>query len=274
VVSLLDDGTRPTTLLEAAAARGMATGVITTSGLVDATPAAFTSHAESRYAYGEILEQMVGSHFDILIGGDWSRSARAMADEHYRKLVDGLEEVAAERWTVVRDEAALAAAEPPLIALLPPRSGNPAAHGPELAITVARALELLTRDPEGFVLIVENEDTDEAAHGNRIDDVVAGVRELDTTARLVLELAEERGDILVLVTADHDTGGLGVVDGAYDEGVARVRWATNGHTAQWVPLLAAGPRSEVFGGILDNSEVGRRIAHLLGFEEFPNAAVH
>ena len=74
--------------------------------------------------------------------------------------------------------------------------------------------------------------------------------------------------LVALVTADHDTGGLGIVRGRYSEGRARIRWASDGHTAQWVPLFAYGPGAERFGGVLDNTEIGRTVADLLELKPF------
>ncbi len=73
----------------------------------------------------------------------------------------------------------------------------------------------------------------------------------------------------MLVTADHDTGGLGITRGRYSEGRAIVRWASNRHTAQWVPVFASGPGAELFGGVLDNTEIALRLAELLQLAPFP-----
>ena len=102
-------------------------------------------------------------------------------------------------------------------------------------------------------------------------DVVDAVREFDEAVRSTVRWAEARGDTLVLVTADHDTGGLGVIDGDYDDGVAEVRWASEFHTGQWVPLFAFGPGAEHFNGVMDNTDIGVLIAKLLGIDDFPNA---
>jgi alkaline phosphatase len=97
-----------------------------------------------------------------------------------------------------------------------------------------------------------------------------GVRELDEMLKAILSWAAPRNDTLVIVTADHDTGGLGVVDGDYDRGVAEVRWATDGHTSQWVPVFAFGPGSEHFGGVIDNTDLGVLIARVLEIDGFPS----
>jgi alkaline phosphatase len=131
------------------------------------------------------------------------------------------------------------------------------------------AVERLAATGTGFLLLVESEVTDSTGHDNDIASLVAGIAELDAALAAILDWAAPRGDTLVLVTADHDTGGVGIVDGAYEESLAEVRWATTGHTAQWVPLFAFGPGAEEFSGVIDNTEIGVRIAELLGITGFP-----
>ena len=271
-ISQQPDGSAPLTLLEAAAAAGMATGAVTTAGLADATPAAFLAHAGHRDEYRTILEQMLTSNATVLIGGDWRRSAKAARQPDYLELVRDAEVVAGARFTVVRNAAALASAPAPRLALLPARPGSRSAHGPPLAESTRRALELLGDRAAGFLLVVEQEETDEAAHDNDVDGTVGALAELDEALRVVLQFAAARCDTLVVVTADHDTGGLAITHGDFAEGAAEVRWLTDGHLNTWVPLFAFGPGAARFAGVLDNTEIGRRMAELLGFDGFPPAS--
>jgi alkaline phosphatase len=142
-------------------------------------------------------------------------------------------------------------------------------YGPPLAVSASKALELLSRGDRGFVVMIESETTDERGHDNDITALVEGMRELDEAVRVVLDFARSRGDTLVLVTADHDTGGLGIDDAAYDEGSARIRWATDDHTAQWVPIFAFGPGCAHFGTVIDNTDVARIVGELLELPDFP-----
>jgi alkaline phosphatase len=270
-VSWLPGGDRPISLFEAAKQRGLATGLITTSGLVDATPAAFAAHVETRNQYFEILEQMLASRTDLMIGGDYLRYRKASRNKDYVELVNDVESAVAGAYRVIRNAEDLDTARTPLLALFPARPGSRRAYGPPLEISMRRALQLLSNNQSGFLLVIENEDTDELAHNNDLEGVVRGVAELDAALRVALDFAAERGDTLVLVTADHDTGGPGIVTGWYDEGVATVRWASDDHTAQWVPIYAWGPSAHRFGGVLDNTEIGRTVAELLGLEGLPDS---
>lgn len=271
MISRLPDGREPWTLLEAAEAEGFATGVITTSGLVDATPAAFVTHAASRTEYRQILEGMVSSNVDILIGGDWRRYPRASARPDYLEAVRSIGSAADGRYTVVHDQDLLGSAPIPLIGLFPARPGSRQSYGPPLVRSARFALDRLSHAAGGFMLVVESEDTDEAAHGTDLAELTAAVAELNDALAAVLEFARERGDTLVVVTADHDTASPAVIGGRFVDRTAEVRWLTSGHTGGWVPLFAFGPGSDRFRGVLDNTEIPRTIGELLELDRFPDA---
>jgi alkaline phosphatase len=269
-IGVLEDGRVVRNLFEAARAQGMATGVVTTSALVDATPAGFLTHADSRDDYDEIFEQIIDSRTDVLIGGDWSDRKKARRNDRYMDLVENAERIGATHgYTVIRDPAALDTATTPLLALFPPRAVERLQHGPPLAQTTRQALRLLWESPEGFLLLVESELIDEAAHDNDIVRVMEGMRELDEAVALALELSAYRGDTLVVVAADHDTGGLGLYEGDYADGRAIARWAHDYHTSTFVPVFAFGPGARIFAGVFDNTAFGPKIAHLLGLESLP-----
>jgi len=271
-ISVLPDGRRPVTLFEAADVRGLAVGAVTTGGLADATPAGFVAHAGSRYDYAVILRQMLASRYDVLIGGDFTRKKRPMRQADYLDTLQRAERLAADGVAVVRHTEDLHEAPTPFVALLGPRPGSRTAYGPPLAETTALALErLASTSADGFVLLVESELTDDSGHDNDIDALAEAVRELDAALAVALEFAAARDDTLVVVTADHDTGGVGFVSyDAYGEPV-RVGWSTLEHTSQWVPLFAFGPGAELFGGVLDNTDLAVRMAAALGLEGLPAA---
>lgn len=272
-VGVLDDGRVARNLFEVARDSGRATGFITTSGLADATPASFTVHIESRDDYHEIFEKMLASGTDLMIGGDWTHFSKAKRNQAYLDLLARAEELGRDHgYQVIRDPSSIDTAVLPFMAVFPPRPTWGNSHGPLLAVSALRAIELLGEDPDGFVLLVECEITDEFGHFNDIEGVMAGMRELNDAVAAVLEVAAGDSETLVLVAADHDTGTLAVTDGDYEEGQVRVRWATGDHSSQWVPLFAFGPGAERFTGVFDNTEVGRRIAEALGLGSFPQLA--
>lgn len=267
-IATLPDGRRVRSWFDAAAARGMAAGVITTSGLFDATPASFVSHAPHRDRYGLILEGMVRSEATLLVGGDWYLERDAEHDRDKAQALASLAKAQESGWSVVRNtDDLLSATGDRILALLPERSHQPDAYGPLLHQSTKWAIERLSADADGFALLVESEVTDEAAHDLDLETLLEGIRELDAAVAVALKFAAGRDDTLVLVTADHDTGGVGVTDSR--DGSARVRWLIDEHTAQWVPLFAFGSGSGRFRGVLENIEVAGLIADSLALEGFP-----
>jgi len=269
-VSVLADGRVPVSIFEAAHSNGLATGVVTSSGLIDATPAGFTAHQDHREHYAEILDDMLASEAELLIGGDWSDYAKALKNDDFQERLGRIDELAgAAGYTVARDLDELEASTGPVVALFPPQTDLHDSHGPPLDDLALFAVERLAENPTGFVLLFESEVTDGEGHANSVDGVVEGVRELDRAVAAMLDWAAPRGDTLIVVTADHDTGGMGIVGGTYDESTAEIRWATTGHTSQWVPVFAFGPGAEHFTGVIDNTDVPILFAELLGIEDFP-----
>jgi alkaline phosphatase len=260
VVGQLPDGTKLSNLLEAARAAGLATGVVTTSSIGDATPSSFTVHGPSRRDRVELFAKMLGAGCDVLIGAHWD----LLEEPPIRRA---LERVRERGTTIVYDEEALRRASGSVVALFPRRQGQEQAGGPPLEVSTRAALRILSHDGEGFVLVVESEETDLAGHHNDSERLQEAVRELDAAVRAVLDFAESNPDTLVVATADHDTGGPAIVSGSPDSHAeAEVRWLVDSHVANWVPLFATGPGAERFSGVMDNTEIGSRLASLLGLE--------
>jgi alkaline phosphatase len=118
------------------------------------------------------------------------------------------------------------------------------------------ALAILSRDPDGFFLLVETEGTDEAAHANApIDQVAAIMADLDQAIRVVLRFQADHPETLVIMTSDHETGGAALHAGRGD--IRSLTYTTPGHTATMVPLFASGPRAETFTGVHDGDAIGR-----------------
>jgi len=270
MVATLPDGRAVETLLEAARRHGKAVGAITNSGLVDATPAGFLTHAEHRDNTDEILEQMLDSEAELLLGGDWYDSHPDKDGQGYQELLSSIDEAARGRYTVVRSLGELARAQGPVLGLFPRRDDEEGMYGPPLGELTQWALDRLGGHEGGFVLLVEDETIDELAHDNSVTGVLAGVDEVNDAARRAISFAQARDDTLVLVLADHDTGGLAISGGKLEDGRAKIRWATHDHTCQWTPLFAFGAGARLFSGVYDNTGVAHRLGRLLGLEGFPS----
>ena len=243
-----------------ARAKGRATGLVTTASVTDATPASFVAHSPSRYWMQAIAEQFAEAQLDVLLGG-----GRAyFAGETRSDGRDLLARMCA-RADCVATAAGLAAYRPsdrPLIGLLAAADFY-AEDAPPVSLPdmVRAALARLERAPRGFVAMFESEATDNATHDNLpLDRVSAAILEFDRAVAVALDFARRTPGTLVIVTSDHETGGVSLVETRDD---FELKYATGGHTAALVPLFASGAQAARFAGLRDNTEIGRTLLEIV-----------
>ena len=197
------------TALEAAMARGKAAGLVTTTWVVDATPAAFGAHHVSRGAFTQIMQQMAAQGIEVILGG----GQRVFEIAEQRDSVDLRSEVAA-RYQIIESAAELDSLDPEaverVLGLFSPADMERAPiRSPSLTQMMSKALAILERDPDGFFLMVENEGSDTEAHRNMEREVlVSEMLDFDDAVRMALEFREDHPETLVIVTSDHETGGM------------------------------------------------------------------
>jgi alkaline phosphatase len=239
------------TVLELAEKRGKATGLVTTAAYFDATPAAFAAHAKYRHDPG-VDAQMLRSGADVIAG--------SLLEDFTNELTPELAKVAAENgYTVVNTRAQLDTAKgSKLLAIFPWRERNMDQPDAPLPVLASWALGQLDDDPEGFFLVVEHEGTDSSSHQNHTGDLRKALTSFDEAVGVALDFAAKRGDTLVIVTGDHETGGLRVTE-TKQLAKLRVEWSTTDHTATMLPLFAYGPGSAAFAGVQDNTDVGKKL---------------
>ena len=247
-------------VFEIARRQGMSTGVVTTTSVVDATPAAFAAHSPSRYWDDYLAGQFAEAGLAVILGGGRESFDAASRDDH----VDLLGRMCADAACVrsASELAAYRADDRPLVGLFAPADmGKAGVRSPALPQMVDAALARLSRDPDGFIALLETEGTDNAGHANvPVEEVVAEVREFDRAVARALDFARRDGHTLLIVTADHETGGLAVLE---EDGRAVAKYITGDHTGALVPLFAFGPGAERFGGIHANSEIGRMLREVV-----------
>lgn len=279
MISLTPDRKAYRTILEAAKDRGLATGLVATSTISHATPAAFGAHVRSRNDEAGIAEQLIGGQVDLLIGGGRQfflpRSQRGRRRDQRNLLTEASEA----GFTVVETGEQLdAVAALPVLGLLQMDSLTTAPPEPSLATLTAKAIDLL-RDSRtswfirqrGFFLMVEGSQIDWACHDNDAANCVWQTLHFDLAVKAALDFALADGRTLVVVTADHETGGLTIPGGSTDGGRVEAKWSTTGHSGSPVPIYAFGPGAEDFGGIYDNTEIPKKIAALLRITPWPQA---
>lgn len=271
MIATLPDNTKVLTILEAARDKGMSTGLVATSSITHATPACFASHVESRSNHTEIARQLIEENVDILLGGGRGYFIPQSAPKSKRSddldLVSRAEEKGYQ--FVETGKELLKASQNRVLGLF--RSGALKREPPEptLAEMTAKSIELLNRNTEGFFLMVEGSQIDWAGHDNDLDYMLWEMASFDEAVKVGLDFALQDQHTLVVVTADHETGGLAINDGSFDGSNLDVEWTTGHHTGQPVPVFAFGPHSLRFTGVKENSEIPIIFANLLGIEPFP-----
>ena len=244
-------GNRLHTILEKADARGMATGVVVTSGVVHATPGAFFGHSMDRRKYKQVALGLLDTDIDVLIG-----SGRQYLEEGDPSIIGKLEKRGC---LVVRS----------LEELDDVSEGRSPEYLPQ---ATAKALEIVTNNSrgKGFFLMVEGSLIDKMCHANDAAGMLAEIRDFDNAVGVALDYAQAHPGTLVIILADHETGGLAIPSGNADfhlseSGIGYV-WGSVSHTASMVPLFAYGPCATRFGGVLENDEIGRRMQEVLGLQ--------
>jgi alkaline phosphatase len=253
VVSLAvpGDGGELETVLERFGRLGKSTGLVTSSYLTDATPAAFGAHASSRYSHAEIAADYLGqTRPNVLFGGGGvGLTAQAAQAAGYQ---------------VAADASALAALRnsphPHLAGLFGEGAMPYVADGlgglPGLAQMTEVALARLSRDPDGFFLMVEGGRIDHACHAGDLFRCVTETLAFDEAVRAADGWAQGRSDTLLVVVADHETGGLEVLQDAGAGALPVAVWRAWGvHTSAPVGVYGWGVNAERVAGLTDNTEL-------------------
>lgn len=261
-----------TTILELAEKKGLATGLVATCNIQHATPGSFIAHVKHRSNYEEISEWFTKTDVDLFIGG-----GKKYFDSRVKDNRNILEELTVKGyqvsdWTQTEIEnlqltgknlAFLTANDQPL----------PAAQGrdylPKAAKVACNFLE--NRSKKGFFMMVEGSQIDWGGHAGRTDYIVTEMQDFDKTIAEVLAFAKRDGNTLVIVTADHETGGFGIMKGSKMGNVVggfADKPDANGslyHTGSMIPVFAYGPGAELFSGIYENTAIFDKMKQLFGF---------
>ncbi len=246
------------TIVERISKKGVATGVISTSSIVHATPASFFAHMKSRRMYDEIAAFLPVSEIDFFAGGGLG---------FFNERKDGrdlLQELRQNGFEVVTTRLPGTVSEKKQAILLA-KDAMPTmeeGRGNFLPDATKLALESLSKNENGFFLMVEGSQIDWGGHANDANYVITEQLDFDATIGVALDFAKLNGETLVIVTADHETGGftLAADNGNYNK-IGPV-FSTQGHSATMVPVFANGPGASLFGGVYENTAVYHKMMKL------------
>lgn len=224
------EGNRLVSLLREAEFLGKSTGLVVTKDITDATPAAFYAHTDDRRKAAEIATYLTICGAEFVRGGG---SRNFTEKELQRMREDGTDiQLTAEKH-------------------LPPASER----GDVLVQDTREALAALADNEKGFFLMVEGSQIDVACHNNDLREAACEMLDFDMAVGAVLEWMRSHPDTLLVVTADHQTGGLNILDGSKQDGYVKGTFATPSHNGIYVPIYAHGPGAEAFTGIMENTKV-------------------
>ena len=257
------------TILELAEAAGLPTGLVSTSSVVHATPASFIAHNRLRRNYEEIATDFLKTEVDLLIGGGAKFFNRRTTDE--RQLMAELQNrnYAVDNFVkkdiqeispiATKNYAYFTADAEPL----------PFSQGRDYLVPASRLapnfLDKRDTKNKGFFLMIEGSQIDWGGHANKSDYIISEMIEFDNAIGAVLEFAERDGETLVIVTADHETGGYAIQNGS-KMGEIDGAFTSDYHTADLIPVFAYGPGAEAFAGMYENTAIFDKMKKLFGFD--------
>jgi alkaline phosphatase len=250
MIGVKADSTIVSSIMELAHKNGFATGVVSTSAVTHATPASFVAHNAGRDNYEDIAKDFLKGTVDVFIGG---------GENHFRSRKDSTDltlTLKDQGFEVVYTLDDLKRSQSGKLAGLLAKEHMPAVSAGRngaLADMTGKAIETLSRNKKGFILMVEGSMIDWGGHEQNIDYLVSEMIDLDQAIGVALGYASGNGKTLVVVTADHETGGLTLNGGSLTEHSIEAKFSGGDHTAVMVPIFSYGPGAEKFSGIHENT---------------------
>jgi len=251
-----------------------------TCTMTHATPAGFASHVASRGSEADIAAQMLANRVDVMFGGGSQYWLPKGVYGGVRK--DGKDLLAEARQlgyqVITSRDQLFQLSEIPVIGLFGSNALKTYSPEPLLSEMAVKALALLNTkskdwfapSPKFFVMI-EGSQIDWAGHANDRKNSIRQTLMFDMAVKEALDFAMKDRKTLVIVTADHDTGGMALLSNDKHDDRLDPKWTTKDHSGMEVPLYAFGPGSEKFEGIMDNTDISKKILGAVGIQSFPLA---
>ncbi len=254
------------TIFELAEKFKKSTGIVVTCSITHATPAAFVSHVKDRSEELEIAKQETDGKTDLFIGGGTKFFTPKSLGGERNDEINLISKIKDNGYTFYNTYNKLKDIAPKnkFYALFEPE-GLPKAEERDYSLgdLTKIALDYLSKQNNGFVLMVEGSQIDWAGHANDENYLLSEMEDFNTAINAALDFAEKDGQTLVLVTADHETGGMNIVNGNLDGSKVDLTFSTKHHTADMVGIFTKGSGEKEFEGIMDNYMIGRKLFKLL-----------
>ena len=290
------DGNQLTSVLRKAQAMGKKTGIVVNTTLTEATPAAFYAGVTSRKMVFDIAKQFTESNVDVAIGGGLDHFiARPDSLDLTATLIEKGYDVFLNWETVLGTDSEKFVGILPLYDLHRREENNgtaSAAEGQEVCLAAqlaslnedvntthlseptvylekatVKALDILSRNnKDGFFLMIESAIIDGYGHNNDSDGMIVEMKEFNRTLQNMIDYVNNNPETLLVVTADHETGGTGVYYNGHkpgNEGPVKLNFSTSGHTGTVVPVFAFGAGAQEFGCLMKNTDIPKKIEALM-----------
>lgn len=257
-IGALPNGSPAQNLPEYLQQYGFSTGIVTTDNVTGATPGAFYAHQTERDQIREIAGDLAKSPINLFIGGGKNDFLRYNVDEIDNlisagfELLSGLDAIAESK----ADRAGYFAANHGLPRVVQGRQDY-------LKNATNASIQFLHSKNKPFLLVIEGAYMDSGGHSNHVETVVEEGMDFDEAVGAALKFADENGETLVIITADHETGGATLPQGNIGKGLVEMEFSTHDHTGVPVPIFAYGPHAGDFRGVYENTEVFYKIVRLI-----------
>ncbi len=274
-LGMTPDGTPVESIIAKAEKQNFATGLVATYAIQHATPAAFYAHVKSRGDYSNITKQFMDSDIDVALGG----GIKHFEDVFKKMGKNHIEELEAKGYKVCKDWNEIAEQTEGQVFGLVSDDNMPAVEHRQpnfLADATVKALEILTNNVknqkrEGFVLMVEGSQIDGRSHGRDVAGILAEMRDFNKAVNVAMDYADNNPGTLVVICADHETGGLSIPSSKTDftlpESGIGYNFGTSSHTAALIPVYLYGAGAELINGIMENTELSWKLQRLIKVAE-------
>ena len=256
------DGNPLTDIFEIIEPLGYSTGLITTDRITGATPGAFYAHQTDRFKFELIALDILNKGIDFFAGG---------GKENFNMRADSLnllDSLYSEGYQVVSSLSQIQG-DKKVAALLydgePPKMSE--GRGNMLSDALNIALNRLSENKTGFFIMAEGAQIDWACHDNDQEYLLNEMADFDKAVGVALDFAEQYGNTLVVILADHETGGYALVDGNVENNTVVGEFVINQHTGTMIPVFAYGPGAENFTGTFENNEVFYKFLDYFGIQK-------
>lgn len=239
-----------TNLVDITSQKGFNTAIISTDAIYGATPSAFFAHQVERDNTEGLVADLTKSPLDFFMAGGQNQES-TISNVFKTISFDAFEDFSGPTAVYLGENKV-------------PSMKN--GRGKALPEAVKKSLDVLGAKSEPFFLMVEGAQIDNGGHSNSTSDIVQEMLDFDQAVAEAIRFADADQNTLVIITADHETSGFGIVGGSLHDGTVQGDFLTVDHTGIMVPLFAYGPHAEDFNGVYENTEIFQKILLALGLK--------